>query len=211
MRSWKALAAMACALMLIISGCSKNNDGDKKMESNANATDTKKPQNDAANTVNETMDNMMTYFKDQGLTLDDMKDLTDMDFAAHEGRSFSYQGNTAYLYRLKENDESMKALLDSAKNTGTVKVNINGEKKDYAASVNGNYLLVYLKDAKMDDLLKQFDSYKAGIGGIKNSDSSNSATDNNDGVNGDQSNGNTGTNGNPTKSNQNNADDEAMD
>ncbi len=211
MRSWKALAAMACALMLIISGCSKNDDGDKKMESNANATDTKKPQNDAANTVNETMDNMMTYFKDQGLTLDDMKDLTDMDFAAHEGRSFSYQGNTAYLYRLKENDESMKALLDSAKNTGTVKVNINGEKKDYAASVNGNYLLVYLKDAKMDDLLKQFDSYKAGIGGIKNSDSSNSATDNNDGVNGDQSNGNTGTNGNPTKSNQNNADDEAMD
>lgn len=175
MRSWKKVAALACAFLLVISGCSQN-DSDKKVEGNANATDTNPPKNDAANTVNESMDHMMNYMKENGVTLNDIKELADMDFAAHEGRSFSYEGNTAYLYRLKDSDESMKALLDSAKNTGKVKVNINGEQKDYAAAVNGNYLLIYLQEAKMDDFLKYFDSYKAGIGGIDSSDNSGSAT-----------------------------------
>lgn len=214
MRSWKSFAAVACTLVLIISGCSQNDSSDKKMESNANATDTNPPKNDAANTVNDTMDNMMSYLKDQGITIDDMKDLTDMDFAAHEGRSFSYQGNTAYLYRLKENDESMKALLDSAKNTGTVKVNINGESKDYAASVNGNYLLIYQKEAKMDDFIKLFDTYQAGIGGIDSSDNSGSATENGNGVNAkkqsdDQN--NTLTNGTQTGESKNNTSEEPID
>ncbi len=214
MRSWKSFAAVACTLVLIISGCSQNDSSDKKMESNANATDTNPPKNDAANTVNDTMDNMMSYLKDQGITIDDMKDLTDMDFAAHEGRSFSYQGNTAYLYRLKENDESMKALLDSAKNTGTVKVNINGESKDYAASVNDNYLLIYQKEAKMDDFIKLFDTYQAGIGGIDSSDNSGSATENGNGVNAkkqsdDQN--NTVTNGTQTGESKNNTSEEPID
>ena len=141
MRSWKSFAAVACTLVLIISGCSQNDSSDKKMESNANATDTNPPKNDAANTVNDTMDNMMSYLKDQGITIDDMKDLTDMDFAAHEGRSFSYQGNTAYLYRLKENDESMKALLDFITLFDTYQAGIGGiDSSDNSGSAteNGN-------------------------------------------------------------------------
>lgn len=182
MKSWKRFATAACMLLLIVSGCSQQESNDKT-QSNANATETNPPQNDAANTVNETMDNMMNYLQEQGVKLEDMKTLDDMDFAAHEGRSFTYQGNTAYLYRLKENDKSMKALLESAKNNGTVKVNINGKSEDYAAAVNGNYLLIYQKETKMDDFIQLFDTYQAGIGGIDTSDQSGSATDNGNSVN----------------------------
>lgn len=213
MKPCKSFVAAAFALLILISGCSKN-DGNDKTQSNANATDTNPPQNDAANTVNDTMDNMMSYLQQKGITLDDMKTLDDMDFAAHEGRSFTYQGNTAYLYRLKENDESMKALLDSAKNSGTVKVNINGERKDYAASVNGNYLLVYQKEAKMDDFIQLFDTYQAGIGGIDASDQSGSATENGNAVNSKKQTGeqnNSANENNQNKTTQNNNTEEPMD
>lgn len=163
MKHTKSWIILACAAVLTLTGCSKGNDEKKETNGAANQTETNPPQNNNTSMAsNDTMDNMMTYLNGQGITMNDMKPIDKMDFAAHEGRSFSYNGNTGYLYRLKSNDESMKALLDSAKNNGTVKVSVDGKEQEYSASVNGDYLFVYQKDANMSDLVTAIGSYMPG-------------------------------------------------
>lgn len=71
-----------------------------------------------------------------------------------------YNGANAYMYNINAEDEQMKALLKDAKEKKTVKVKQNGEEKEYSAMVNGNYLLVYDKDADMGNMLKVFPNYK---------------------------------------------------
>lgn len=153
---------LACAAVLTLTGCSMGNDDQKKANGTANKTTTNPPENNGSTVNEDSMDNMMTYLNGQGITVNDMKPIDQMDFAAHEGRSFAYNGNTGYLYRLKSNDESMKALLDSAKNSGKVKVSINGKEQEYSASVNGDYLFVYQKDADMSDLVTAIGNYMPG-------------------------------------------------
>lgn len=153
---------LACAAVLTLTGCSMGNDDQKKANGTANKTTTNPPENNGSTVNEDSMDNMMTYLNGQGITVNDMKPIDQMDFAAHEGRSFAYNGNTGYLYRLKSNDESMKALLDSAKNNGSVKVNIDGKEQEYSASVNGDYLFVYQKDADMHDLVTAIGNYMPG-------------------------------------------------
>ncbi len=110
MNVWKKAASLSLAFLLVLGGCSmgKKDDGNN---SNVNATDTKQPQSNTANTGSETMDRMISYLQEQGMELQDMSDIDQMDFAAHEGKSFSYRGNAMYLYRLKSDDQSMQALL----------------------------------------------------------------------------------------------------
>lgn len=153
---------LACAAVVTLTGCSMGNDDQKKANGTANKTTTNPPENNGSTVNEDSMDNMMTYLNGQGITVNDMKPIDQMDFAAHEGRSFAYNGNTGYLYRLKSNDESMKALLDSAKNSGSVKVNIDGKEQEYSASVNGDYLFVYQKDADMHDLVTAIGNYMPG-------------------------------------------------
>lgn len=160
MRNRMKLIAFLCAGVLLISGCSMNDNKDKQANNGTeNATDTNPPQNDASN---DSIDQMLNYLTSQGVNVNDMKTIDHMDFAAHEGKSFSYNGNTGYLYRLKSNDENMKALLDSAKKNGTVKVNLDGTEQDYSASVNGDYLFVYQKDADMSNLVSALAKYVPG-------------------------------------------------
>lgn len=160
MNVWKKAASLAFVLMLLlVSGCGSDNKNDGSTSNSANATDTNPPQNSVSDNASETMNRMVTYFKDKGMELTDLKDIEQMDFAAHEGKSFTYQGSPMYLYRLKSNDDSMKALLDSAKKTGNVKVNIDGKQQNYKASVNGDYLLVYENGDTIQDFIKTFGSY----------------------------------------------------
>ncbi len=157
-------AALVLAALLVLTGCSMGNDENDQhanMQGKANQSETNPPQNN--NMENDTMDQMISYLNDSGVTLNQMQTLDQMDFAAHEGRSFSYQGNSGYLYRLKSNDASMRALLDSAAQNGTVKVNMDGSEKDYKAAVNGDYLFVYDQSADMQDLIKIFTAYTPGM------------------------------------------------
>lgn len=162
MNKMMKIAAFACAGVLMLSGCSTNNDeADQSKNGNANATETTPPQNNSAAT-NDSMDAMMNYLNGAGISVSDRKSIDAMDFAAYEGASFTYNGNTGYLYRLKSNDESMKALLDSAKKTGTAKVSIDGKEQEYSASVNGDYLFLYTKDADMQDFVTAMGNYVPG-------------------------------------------------
>lgn len=161
MKVWKKAASLSLVLLLaMMSGCGSDKKDDST-NNNANATDTNKPQNNAGEKATETMNNMVSYLKEKGMELSDMADIDQMDFAAHEGKRFSYKGSPMYLYRLKSNDESMKALLDSAKNTGNVKVNIDGKERNYKASVNGDYLLVYENGDTIQDFIEIFGTYSA--------------------------------------------------
>lgn len=164
MKTLQRLAVLSMAALFLLGGCSMGKDEDTNTPNNlskANETKTNQPQNQ--NTGSDTMDRMIAYLNQQGVTMDQMKSLDQMDFAAHEGRSFSYQGNTGYLYRLKSEDESMKALLESAQKNGTVKVNRDGQEQNYNAAVNGDYLFVYDPNVDMKGFIDIFSGYMPNI------------------------------------------------
>lgn len=128
----------------------------------ANSTKETTPNNERSLANEDSIQNMMNYMQQNGIQISDMTPIDQMDFAAHEGQSFSYNGNTAYLYRLKSNDETMKALLEDAKKNGTVKVNMDGKEQVYNASVNGDYLFVYDPAANMGDFINAMGNYVPG-------------------------------------------------
>ncbi len=164
MKPLQKLAVCSLAGLFMISGCSMGKDEDTNTpnpQSKANQTETNPPQNQSS--ASDTMDRMIAYLNEQGVTMDQMRSLDQMDFAAHEGRSFTYQGNTGYLYRLKSEDESMKALLESAQKNGTVKVNHDGQEQNYNAAVNGDYLFVYDPNVDMNDFISIFTGYMPNI------------------------------------------------
>lgn len=162
MKNKSNMMGIALSALLLLSGCSMWSGDDNAAQGTANATDTKQPENNRNVTSEDSIDNMMNYLKQQGVEISDMAPIDKMDFAAHEGKSFTYQGNTAYLYRLKSDDVNMKALLDEAKQKGNIKVNHNGKEELYNASVNGDYLFVYEKDADMGSFINAMGSYVPG-------------------------------------------------
>lgn len=170
------------ASLLLLSGCSMWNNEESGMGNGNESSGSGDPSNGTANASNGTgsagnegmpkdganvnnedsISNMMNYLNGQGVEVSNMEPIDTMDFAAHEGSSFTYNGTTAYLYRLKSDDENMKALLEQAKKNGTVKVNMDGTEQNYSASVNGNYLFVYKKDSNMNDLVSALGNYVPG-------------------------------------------------
>lgn len=159
----KTISIAACA-MVLLSGCNMwgNDEKDTSKNGTANATKETTPNSERSTASEDSIQNMMNYMKEKGITISDMNPIDTMDFAAHEGQSFSYNGNTAYLYRLKSDDANMKALLEDAKKNGTVKVNMDGKEQMYNASVNGDYLFVYDPAANMGDLITAMGSYVPG-------------------------------------------------
>lgn len=152
--SMKIMSAVLCGVLLC--GCSMNEDSS---DGTTNQSNTEKP-TPPVDEGNTNMDDMMTYLKDNGIEYSDMASIDQMDFAAHEGRSFMTNGATAYMYRLDSNDASMSELLKQATESGTITTNQNGEQKQYNASVNGNYLLVYDTTTDMTNFTKAFAAYK---------------------------------------------------
>ncbi|WP_302759720.1 hypothetical protein [Amedibacillus dolichus] len=150
----------------MLGGCSNKND--KAAENTVNRSsdyvkkDIEKNARKTKNDVEESIDHMMKYLKDEGVVYENMQNIDQIDFAAHEGRSFEINGNKVYLYRVKSEDENMKKLLRQAEETGRVKVRIDNKEKEYMAQVNGTYLMLYDQNVKADDLQRVFPNYSQG-------------------------------------------------
>lgn len=167
-KTWKLIALVAC-LTTLLGACSSKDMSNEESQMN-NSTkqgieDTKKMAEDVAdktkNTVDDSIDNVMDYFNKQGVMYENTQAIDNMDFAAYEGRSFTNNGQTAYLYRVKSEDENMKKVLQEAKDKGKVKVKINDKEEEYGAKVNGEYLLLYNAKADMGEMLTTFPHYQA--------------------------------------------------
>lgn len=148
------IALMAC-------GCSMGDDSETD-NGTANQSTEQTPTKTTTSASEDSIDYMMTYLKEKGIEISDMKNIENMDFAAHEGRSFMYNGSMAYLYRLNSSDTNMKALLDQAAKEGKVKVSMDGSEMEYTANVNGDYLLVYQDATNMGDMMNAFPGYVPG-------------------------------------------------
>lgn len=159
----KTMSIAICA-MILLSGCSMwgSDESDTANNGTANSTKETTPNNERSTINEDSIQNMMNYMQGKGIEIRNMAPIDQMDFAAHEGQSFSYNGNTGYLYRLKSDDANMKALLDDAKKNGSIKVNMDGKEQLYNASVNGDYLFVYDPAANMGDFISAMNNYVPG-------------------------------------------------
>lgn len=154
----KNLKLLACLLALcsMMSACNVKKDAEDAKDKVEDKTDT------AKRDVEDSIDNVMNYFKDKGVQYESDAKIDSMDFAAYEGRSFVVNGSTAYLYRVKNDDENMKKVMKEAADKGKVKVNINNKEMEYGAKVNGSYLFLYDTNADMNDVLQAFPGYVPG-------------------------------------------------
>lgn len=164
------ISKAACLVVIagLIGGCSIN---DKNRDKNLNKV--KDAADKTKNDVNDSIDNVMDYFKKEGVKFEHSKKLENIEFAASEGRSFDMNGKTAYLYHVKSDDENMQKILKEAKDKGSVKVNIDNKEQMYGAKVNGDYLLLYDTQANMNDMLNTFPNYR---GDATNKTSNNKTT-----------------------------------
>lgn len=137
-------------LMLFTLGACMGNDEPKKEE------EVKETEKKAEGTI----DDVMNYFSDNGYAYTNDQTLSEFNFAAKEGKSFTYNDQTMYLYRVDPSDTQINGLMEEAKKSNIITANQNGTTNEYGARVNGNYLLVYDKGAKMDDFNKMFDAYQ---------------------------------------------------
>ncbi len=151
------VAMLSLFMVLTMSGCGMVNKTEKAVDDSAeNAKkDVKKAEKDMKNGV----DDLMAFFKGEGVEYSNDKKLDQFDWPAQEGRSFMYNNQNVYLYKVDPSDAKIAGLLDKAQTSNRISATQNGEQMEYGASVNGSYLLVYDKDAMMDDLVEIFKKY----------------------------------------------------
>ena len=150
--------AMSSLLLFTMAGCSMNNDAEKEAEKTKDKVEDKTKE--AADDTQGTMDDVMNYFKEKGVSYNNDQTLENFDFAAKEGRSFMVEDQNVYVYRVDSADENMKDLINQASSKNMITASQNGVENQYGATVNGNYLMVYNKDAQLDELVKYFKDYK---------------------------------------------------
>lgn len=158
-KNYTKLVVGCASALLLLAGCSMFEDGKKDVKDAAEKVEKSDPVKDTEKTI----DNMMDWLKEKGVEVNDMEVIDQMDFAAHEGRSFTYNGHSAYMYRINTSDEKMKQFMKDAEKNKKVKVKENGEEKEYSAAVNGDYLFIYNSDDDMGDFLKNFPNYNQGM------------------------------------------------
>lgn len=151
------LALLSLLMMCSLTGCMNN---DKKDESK-DKTEEKDTSKDTEKT-NDSISDVMTYMKENGVEYSDDKTLSDFDWAAKEGTSFKYNDQDVYLYRVDSTNSEMNEILNNVKTNNAITANQNGTNTEYAARVNGNYLLIFNKDAALDELVDIFNKYKVG-------------------------------------------------
>lgn len=153
---------------LLLSGCSWFN-GNKDMvnnnpNTNGNNSNGNKPMTNGNNTNNSSkkgmINDVMDYFEKEGIRAENMSEIDQFDFAAHEGRMFEVNGETVYLYRLNTEDAKMKTWMDEIQKNKKVSVNQNGMDEEYSALINNDYLLVYKMGADIAPLDETFTGYK---------------------------------------------------
>lgn len=156
----KKLSKLALSSLLLFSmaGCSMGKDAEDDAEKAKDKVEdkTKETVDDTKGTV----DDVMSYFKEQGVTYNNDQTLDEFDFAAKEGRSFTVDNQNVYVYRVDSTDENMQKLINQASSHNMITANQDGVENQYGATVNGNYLMVYDKDAQLDELIKYFKGYK---------------------------------------------------
>lgn len=172
MKTKKMTALLALMLLLPMSGCAWfNRDGNMNQNgtngtnqtdgTNTNPPANERPNSDGTSSNREhTIQDMLNSFETSGIKLMNMQSIDKMEFAAHEGRMFELNGETAYLYRMNMEDASMKQLMQEAKDKGSVSVNADGSDQEYSAMVNGDYILLYKKNASIAPLDEAFKNYK---------------------------------------------------
>lgn len=168
---------LICGVCLMLSGCGwtnrrngnnngstnngmngSNNNGMNGSNSNGmNQGTNNQGKNDEQRKGN--MQDLVNEFKSKGIQFENEQTLNSFDFAAHEGRSLSLNGETVYLYRLNMNDEKMKEWAKTVKEKNMVTVNQNGKDEEYSAVMNNDYLLVYRKNANVSPLDEVFRNY----------------------------------------------------
>lgn len=149
----KIVISLLCVFALCACGDTSDMDGNEN-QANDSTTEDK-----GETSTNSTIDDFMSYMKDQGVEYTDEMPLESMNITAHEGRSFTMNGSTGYLYRVDSSDESMKKLLSTAQENGYLEATQDGIQQSYAAHVNGDYLFIYDKDANMESIMKAFPSF----------------------------------------------------
>ena len=157
----KMISILSVVTLFTLTGCSwfgGDENNDPKTEDNMNGTDSDMNGNDSTNKTS-TIQDMMNSFDTAGITYDNMTEIENMDFAAHEGRMFDLNGERVYLYRMNMEDEKMSDMMKKANDEGVVTINNNGVDEEYSALVNNDYMMVYRKGAMISPLDTTFNGY----------------------------------------------------
>ena len=120
----------------------------------------KKDGKEAEKNVQDSMDDLMEFLRGEGVEYTNDKKLDRFDWPAKEGRSFLYNNQNVYLYKVDPSDAKIAGLLDKAQTSNRISATQNGEQMEYGASVNGGYLLVYDQDSAIEDLVEAFKKYE---------------------------------------------------
>lgn len=159
MKKLSSIVGVTLLAMTLLAGCSSTDTSDA---SNAEANkSTEKAKESAEKNVEDSIDNVMSFFKEQQVAVENVQPIEQMEFAAYEGKSFMVDGKNAYLYRVKTEDENMKKVMNEAKEKGKVNVSIDNEEMEYNAMVNNGYLLLYDPAGNMSALSGAFPDYVA--------------------------------------------------
>ncbi len=150
------ILCLSMIALLPLQGCSMN---EMKEDANDVKEDVQRPVEEAKDEVEDRIDNLTAYFKEKDVELNELQTIEDIDFAADEGRSFTVDGKTVYIYRVNQDDAKMQKVIKEAKENGKVKVNITGMEMEYGARVNQDYLMLYDTSVNVDPIVSVFDSY----------------------------------------------------
>lgn len=150
------LLCLSMIALLPLQGCSMN---EMKEDAKDVKEDVQRPVEEAKDEVEDRIDNLTAYFKEKDVELNELQTIEDIDFAADEGRSFTVDGKTVYIYRVNQDDAQMQKVIKEAKENGKVKVNITGTEMEYGARVNQDYLMLYDTSVNVDPIVSVFDSY----------------------------------------------------
>lgn len=106
------------------------------------------------------MKDLFSYFDEKGVVLENAQDMEVVDMNAHEGKTFKYEGNDVYLYRMNLKDETVKKWMDEISSTGKVTINQEGQDGSYDAVINGEYLMVTPSGNDLKTLSEVFKKYE---------------------------------------------------
>lgn len=151
-----AMAFLSLCMLFSLGACSfrKENGMTENNATGDKGNNTENQKDDGS------ISDVMDYFKSNNISYRDDKDITKFDWAAKEGKSFVYDGNTFYLYKVDTTDKDVAAMLEKVQTSNAISATQNGTTKEYGAMNNGSYLLIYDKDAAVDKMQEIFSKYK---------------------------------------------------